>query len=70
MRFIFAAMLNNSATTVKPTANSWVATSVHLITPNLAIAKNKMLMFLAGALTATFIIATLIWIALGENRPT
>lgn len=63
-------MLNSFATTVKRTANSWVATSVHLITPNLATAKAKMLMFLAGALTATVIIFTLIWIALGENRPT
>jgi hypothetical protein len=70
MRFISAAMPSSSATTVKRTANSWAATSVHLITPNPAIARNKMIQFIAGAITATFIIATLIWIALGENRPT
>jgi len=35
-------MPNSFATTVKSTANSWAATSVHLITPNPVTARNKM----------------------------
>lgn len=65
MTFTSAATHNSSVTIAKPTGSLWAATSAHLTTPNPAIAKSKMLMFLLGGITATVIIFTLIWIALG-----
>ena len=65
MTFTSAATHNSSVTTARLTGSLWDATSAHLITPNLATAKIKMLMFLLGGITATVIIFTLIWIALG-----
>jgi hypothetical protein len=65
MTFTSAATHNNSVTTAKPTESLWVVTFALLITQNPADVKTKMLMFLLGAITATVIIFTLIWIALG-----
>jgi hypothetical protein len=65
MTFTSAATHNSSVTIAKPTESLWVATFALLITQNPADVKTKMLMFLLGAITATVIIFTLIWIALG-----
>jgi len=65
MTFTSAATHNSSVTIVKPTESLWVVTFALLITQNPADVKTKMLMFLLGGITATVIIFTLIWIALG-----